>query len=565
VADPRSAPRAPDPRPAPALVPARLARGARGAVVAPHHLATAAGLAVLAAGGHAVDAAIATNAVLGVVMPNGCGIGGDAFWLVWDEAAGEQVALNGSGRAPAAADPAALRARGLDRVPLRGPLAITVPGAVRSWADAHGRWGRLSRDALLAAAIEHASAGFPAWDGLIAAVEATDESIRDEPWTAGFRGVWRPEGRPWRPGEIVHLPALAATLRVLAGEGFDAYYDGDLGERIARGLAAAGGSHATGDLREHRSTFGAPISTTYRGVRVTTHPPNSSGVHALEILNILERFEPPPGAWYDGRGWSDAAWPHLWLEAAKLAYADRDRLLTDPGFGDVPVALLLDKGRAAELAMRIDPRRADPVPPPARTLVGGTIWLGVVDADGNAVSLIQSNAAGFGSGVVDPDTGVHFQNRGASFSLDPGHPNVLAPRKRTAHTLLPGMLFRDGERRPWVVAGSMGGDIQPQIHVQLVSALVDGGADIATAVAAPRITVEPDGWLAPPLHVAADGPLADGVAAGLRQRGHRLEEAGFEAPLGHEHAIELVDGGPARGGSLAAATDPRSAGLPAVR
>jgi len=551
--------------PDPALVPARLARGARGAVVAPHHLATAAGLAVLTAGGHAVDAAIATNAVLGVVMPNGCGIGGDAFWLIWDEGAGEQVALNGSGRAPAGADAAALRARGLDRIPLRGPLADTVPGAVRSWADAHRRWGRRSRDVILAAAIEHAAAGFPAWDGLIGAVEATHASLGDEPWTAGFRRAWRPEGRPWRAGELVRLPALAATLRALADGGFDAYYDGDLGERIARGLAAAGGSHTADDLRQHRSTFGTPISSTYRGVRVTTHPPNSSGVHALEILNILERFEPPPGARFSGRGWTDAAWPHLWLEAAKLAYADRDRLLTDPAFRDVPVDLLLDKDRAAALAARIDPRRADPAPPAARTLVGGTIWLGVVDAEGNAVSLIQSNAAGFGSGVLDPDTGVHFQNRGASFSLDADHPNVLAPRKRTAHTLLPGMLFRDGERRPWVVAGSMGGDIQPQVHVQLVSALVDGGADIAAAVAAPRITVEPDGWLAPPVRVLADGLLADGVAAGLRGRGHRLTEAGFDGALGHEHAIELVDGGPAAGGSLAAMTDPRSAGLPAVR
>jgi gamma-glutamyltranspeptidase/glutathione hydrolase len=197
--------------------------------------------------------------------------------------------------------------------------------------------------------------------------------------------------------------------------------------------------------------------------------------------------------------------------------------------------------------------------------VGGTIWLGVVDAEGNAVSLIQSNAAGFGSGVVDPDTGVHFQNRGASFSLDPAHPNALEPRKRTAHTLLPGMLFRDGERRPWIVAGSMGGDIQPQLHAQLVSALVDGGADIATAIAAPRITVEPDGWLAPPVRVQADGPLAEGVADGLRAMGHRMGTTGYDGSLGHEHAIELVEGGPAAGGSLAAATDPRSAGLPAVR
>ena len=548
-----------------ALVPARLVRGTRGAVVAPHHLATTAGLAVLAAGGHAVDAAIATNAVLGVVMPNGCGIGGDAFWLVWDEAAGEQVALNGSGRSPAGMDAAGLRERGLDRIPLRGPLAITIPGAVRSWADAHRRWGRLSRDAVLAAAIEHATAGFPAWAGLVNAVEATDANLGREPWTAGLRSVWRPEGRAWRPGELIRLPALSETLRTLAVDGFDAYYDGDLGERIAAGLRAAGGAHAAADLRDHRSTWGSPIATTYRGVRVTTHPPNSSGVLALEILNVLERFEPPPGARFTGRGWSNATWPHLQLEAAKLAFADRDRLLTDPAFRDVPVERLLSREHALALASRIDPSRADPAPPPARTLVGGTIWLGVVDGDGNAVSLIQSNAAGFGSGVLDPETGVHFQNRGASFSLDPSHPNVLEPRKRTAHTLLPGMLFREGERRPWVVAGSMGGDIQPQIHVQLVSALVDGGADIATAVAAPRITVEPDGWLAPPVRVLTDGELVDGVEAGLIALGHRLGHVSYDGGLGHEHAIELVDGGPAARGSLAAATDPRSAGLPAVR
>jgi gamma-glutamyltranspeptidase len=534
-------------------------------VVAPHHLATQAGLAVLAAGGHAVDAAIATNAVLGVVMPNGCGIGGDAFWLVWDEAAGEQVALNGSGRAPAAISAEQLRDAGLDRVPLRGPLSITVPGAVRSWADAHRRWGRLSRDAVLAAAIEQADAGFPAWDGLIRAVEGLWPQIAHEVWAAGFARVWRSAGRPWRPGEVVRLPALATTLRTLAAEGFDAYYDGDLGERIARALAAAGGPHTAADLRHHASDWGVPLSTSYRGVRVTTHPPNSSGLIALVLLRVLEQFGLPPGAAFDGRGWSSAAWLHVMLEAAKLGYVDRDQVLGDPAARDIPVDALLSDGHAASLAARIDRGAADPSPVPVRTLVGGTIYLAVVDADGNAVSLIQSNAAGFGSGVVDPETGVHFQDRGASFSLQPGHPNLLAPGRRTAHTLLPGMLFRGGERRPWVVAGSRGGDIQPQIHVQLVSALVDGGADLATAVAAPRVTVEPDGWFAPPIDVLADGGLAPGVEDELRALGHRLARVPYDGGLGHEHGIELVDGGPAAGGTLAAIADPRSAGLAAVR
>jgi gamma-glutamyltranspeptidase/glutathione hydrolase len=547
------------------LVPARLVRGARGAVVAPHHLATQAGLGVLAAGGSAVDAAIATNAVLGVVMPNGCGLGGDAFWLVWDEAAGEQVAINGSGRSPAAADAAALRDRGLDRIPLRGPLSITTPGAVRSWGDAHGRWGRLSRDAVLAPAIEQAEAGFPAWDGLIAAVESIVAACGTEPWARGLVETWRPTGRPWRPGERIRLPALAATLGTLAAEGFDAFYDGDLGERVAAGLAAAGAPFVTADLRDHRSTIGLPIATTYRGVRVTTHPPNSSGIVALQVLRMMERFEPPANATFGARGWTNASWIHLQLEAAKLAFAERDATLTDPEARDVRVDALLDDARITALAARLDPGRADPSPPAARTLVGGTIYLATVDAEGNAVSLIQSNAAGFGSGVLDAATGVHFQDRGASFSLDPGHPNVLEPRKRTAHTLLPGMLFRGGERRPWVVAGSMGGDIQPQIHVQLVSALVDGGADIRTAVAAPRVVVQPAGWFAPPIAVVADGDLAPGVGAELAALGHPVGRAGYDGSLGHEHAIELVDGGPAMGGTLAAIADPRSMGLAAVR
>ena len=542
-----------------------VARGGRGAVVAPHHLATRAGLSVLAAGGHAVDAAIATNAVLGVVMPNGCGVGGDAFWLIWDEAAGTQVALNGSGRAPAGADPAALRARGLSRIPLRGPLTITVPGAVRSWADAHRRWGRLSRDAVLGPAIELAATGFPAWDGLIRAVEQIDESVGDGGWAAGLRGVWRAGGRPWRHGELVRLPALASTLSSLARDGFDSFYDGDLGERVAHGLAVAGAPFTLDDLRGHTSTWSDPLATTYRGVRVTTHPPNSSGVLALEILNVLERFDPGAGGVFGDRGWTDAAWLHLQLEAAKLVYADRDAYLTDPASRPVPVDHLLSAAHAGELAARIDPGRVDPAPPAARRLVGGTVYLGVVDADGNAVSLIQSNAAGFGSGVLDPVTGVHFQNRGASFSLDPDHANVLAPGKRTAHTLLPGMLFRAGERSPWIVGGSMGGDIQPQIHVQLVSALVDGGADIARAVAAPRVVVGPDGWLAPPIAVLADGDLAPGVQDALVARGHALRRAAYDGSLGHEHAIELVGGGPAAGGSLAAVTDPRSMGRPEAR
>ncbi|MEA2612419.1 MAG: gamma-glutamyltranspeptidase / glutathione hydrolase, partial [Chloroflexota bacterium] len=277
------------------LVPMPLVRGSHGAVVAPHHLATTAGLAILRAGGHAVDAAIATNAVLGVVAPYLCGIGGDAFWLIWDEADGRQTALNGSGRAPAAADPAGLRARGLTTLPHRGPLTITVPGAVRSWGDAHARHGRLSRAEILAPAIALARDGFPAWDGWVSAVEGALPAFVEAVGSgSGFERVYRPHGRPWRPGERILLPALAGTLERLADVGFDDFYDGQLGERQARGLAEAGSAITTADLRVHTSAWTQPIETGYRGVRVTTHPPNSSGIVALEILNILETFEPPP-------------------------------------------------------------------------------------------------------------------------------------------------------------------------------------------------------------------------------------------------------------------------------
>ena len=547
--------------------PVALARGTHGAVVAPHHLATAAGLGALRAGGSAVDAAIATNAVLGVVMPWACGIGGDAFWLIWDAAAGRQIALNGSGRAPAIADPAAIRDAGHGSMPRRGPLTITVPGAVRSWGDAHARYGRLSREAILGPAIALAGDGFPA------SARYSDEigSVMPELSAAlgggaGFFRQYCPNGRAPRPGELVRQPALAATLASLAADGFDAFYEGGIAERQALGLGAAGSAIAASDLTTHTSTWGEPIAIDYRGVRVTTHPPNSSGIVALELLSILAQSDPPPRSAFGPSGVTDPAWVHRGIEAAKLAVADRDLHLTDPDAYAVPVERLLDPAHAASLSALIDPERAALPPRSSQPPGGGTVFLGVVDGEGNAVSLIESNWSDFGSGIVDPETGVVYHNRGNAFSLDPGHANVLAPGKRTMHTLLPGMLFRAGRPGPWIVAGSMGGDAQPQIHAQFVSAIVDGGLDVATAVAAPRWYVGPAVRFAPPTEVLLESRHEAGVVEGLVARGHPLTLArSFDSGLGEEHAIELVDGGPgAAGGSLAAATDPRSEGLPAV-
>lgn len=547
--------------------PVPVARGSHGAVVAPHYLATGAGVAVLRAGGSAVDAAIAANAVLAVVMPDHGGLGGDAFWLVWDAAGRRQHALNGSGRSAAAIDAAALRTQGLEAMPRRGPLTITVPGAVRSWGDAHARFGRLSRDAVLAPAIELAHDGFPAYPDLIESIEAAvPEVMTTLGPSAGFLARFRAEGRPWRVGERIRQPALATTLETLAAEGFDAFYDGDLGARQAAALEAAGSPLRVDDLRAHASTWGEPIAIDYRGVRVTTHPPNSSGIVALELLGILGRFDPPPAEAFGPDGVTDPAWIHLGLEAAKLAMADRDAYVTDPQDRDVPVAWLLDPDRLASLAGRIDPGRATGAVPSTNPPGGGTLYLAAVDANGNAVSLIESNYSGFGSRVADPVTGIHYQNRGSYFSLDPDHPNVLAPRKRTLSTLLPGMLFRDGHPGPWVVTGAMGGDAQPQIHAQVVSALVDGGVDVRTAVAAPRWFIEPRDHFAPPTDVRLEPRHAGGLEVELRALGHDLVPTeAFDQDLGHAHAIELIDGGPGdAGGTVAAATDPRSQGLPGV-
>lgn len=538
------------------LVPAPLVRGVRGAVVAPHHLASEAGLATLRAGGTAVDAAIATNAALSVVASYMCGLGGDAFWLIWD---GTTLhALNGSGRSARTATPERARGAGLSAMPVRGPWTVTVPGAIRSWGDAHGRFGRRPWNSLFDPAIELAG-GFPVSPGWIGSVERSAAVFGER---SDWAAVFRPHGRAWREGELVRLPALAATLRRLAQDGPDAAYTGEVGLASARFLEQSGSPLRAPDFAEHHSDWGRPILTDYRGVTARSHPPNSSGAIALELLGILRTFPPPSRDAFTPTGVADPDWVHFGLEASRLALADRDALLTDPD-AMAPGALerLLDGGHALDLAARIDRLRATPPRPSRLPAGGGTVYLATADAEGGLVSLIESNYAGFGSGVVDPDTGIAFQNRGAFFTLDTGDANVLAPAKRTLHTLAPGMLLRDG--RPWMVHGAMGGEIQPQVFAQFVSAVVDGGVDVATAVAAPRWAADVERHMGPPSQTVLERPYPDAIANELERRGHTVRQTGpFDPGLGHEHAIEVVDDESGR--SLAAATDPRSEGLPAA-
>jgi gamma-glutamyltranspeptidase/glutathione hydrolase len=514
------------------------ARGKHGALASPHFLASEVGLEVLRAGGSAVDAAIATNAALSVVAAHSCGLGGDAFWLVWD---GARVhGLNGSGASASGATLDAAHAAGLSQMPLRGPWTVTVPGAIHSWGEAHARFGRLPWPDLLEPAAELADS-FPATDGWVTAIERTARLFgTDGDWARTFR----PHGRPWRVGESVALPALAATLRLIGAEGPVVAYRGPLADRAANYLASRGSPLRGDDFGIHRSEWVEPISIGYRGLTSVSLPANSSGPTALQLLGLLERFEPDD---------DDARWAHIGLQAAKLALAERDAHLTDPRDMDPrAVEELLSPDRLDRLAATIDPDRLTSLPT-APALGGDTVYLATADAEGSVVSLLESNYAGFGSGLVDPRTGIAYQNRGAFFSLDPGHANVLAPRKRTVHTLVPGLLMRDD--RPWIAHGSMGGEIQPLIYAQLVSAIVDRQLDVAQAVAAPRWAThhagdDPD----PALAVLEDRFGAD-VIGGLRDRGHRVEMVErYSSALGHCHAIEVGPEG------YSAASDPRVEG-----
>lgn len=519
------------------LVPARVTRGLRGAVASPQFLASEAGFAILRAGGSAVDAAVATNAALGVVAAYMCGLGGDAFWLIWD---GERVhALNGSGAAPQGATPEAAAAAGLNEMPERGAWTVNVPGAVHSWGAAHARFGRLAWADVLAPAIELAD-GFAATDAWCQSVEATAVVFgTDGDWARTFR----PNGRAWLPGEKVSLPALAGTLRRLAAEGPDDYYTGELAHRAAGYLEQSGSPLRAVDFASHRSEWTAPISVGYRGLTSISHPPNSSGVTALQLLGLLDRLEP---------GADDARWIDLCLRAAEIALADRDETLTDSR-AMAPGALerLLDPARLDALAGEIA-NGGRPHTAATSAANGDTVYLATADATGQLVSLIESNYRGFGSGLVDPETGISYQNRGAQFSLDPAHVNVIAPGKRTAHTLTPGMLMRDG--RPCIAHGSMGGMIQPQVFAQFVSAVVDRGLDIASAVARPRWSIGP-AYGGGRAGVALESRFPADVARRLEELGHEVTQVEpFSSAMGHAHAVEVS------GDGFAAASDPRSEG-----
>jgi gamma-glutamyltranspeptidase / glutathione hydrolase len=515
----------------------------RGIVATSHYLASQAGAQVLAQGGSAMDAAITANAVLGVTEPMMNGIGGDLFLIYWDAKSGKLYGLNSSGWAPRKLTIEFLAQHGITSMPRDGIHSVTVPGAVEGWSQAHKRFGRLPWKELLAPAIHYAEHGYAVPEII------HDYWVAEEPKlqkTEEARRVFLPEGKAPELGSRFANPDIAKALRLIAEQGRDAFYKGEIAQAIVHTSAAFGGAMQLDDLSSFSAEWVEPISIDYRGWKVYELPPNVQGMAALEMLNIMSNFQPAQD------GPKGTAEVHKRIEAMKLAYADLYRYNADPRFAKIPVAGLLDKAYAAQRAAKINPDKAECNPGPGSPATSDTTYLAVVDKDGNIASLIQSNYSGFGSGVVVNGMGFALQNRGALFSLDASHPNVLQPRKRPFHTIIPAFMERGDVH---IGFGIMGGANQPLAHAQFVSNLVDYGMNIQAALEAPRFTVTSN-------QVTCDILIESRVPAGalqaLRQKGHNLIVRGeYTSLMGRGQAVMHN----AKTGMNFAASDPRADGV----
>ena len=438
-------------------------------------LASLAGYNILSRGGNAVDAAVAMMSTLNVVEPHSVGIGGDAFALIYSAADDKLYGLNGSGRAPYKATIDAMVKMGLEAMPELGMLTVTVPGALHAWAEAQQRFGRLDLAAVLEDAIHHAKNGYPVSEIIAGEWKNAEETLRSHPGGSAYLLG----GHAPKPGQLFKNPSLARTFQLIADMGVGAFYGGGLGEKIIAFSDVHGGMLSPEDFKDHTSTWVEPISTDYRGYTVYELPPNGQGLTALEMLNIMEGYD------VRAMGHNSADYLHLLVEAKKLAFSNRDYYITDPELFDVPVDYLISKDHAAESRNSIDMGAAMDPPPPTTTPGSETVYVTAVDQNRNAVSFISSIYSHFGSGVVVDDTGIVLQNRGCAFSLDPGHPNCLAPLKRPMHTIIPAMVFKDGQFL--MSFGVMGGDMQPQGHAQFLANLIDFDMNVQEAVDAPRL------------------------------------------------------------------------------
>jgi gamma-glutamyltranspeptidase/glutathione hydrolase len=500
-------------------------------VAAAQPLAVQAGIDILKKGGSAVDAAIAMNACLGLMEPTANGLGGDLFAIVWDPENNELVGLNASGRSPKALTMDKIPPTENGTIPLYSPYAWSVPGCAGGWFELHDKFGRLPMSEVLAPAIHYAAEGFPLSPVIASDWERSTRVFADKP---GFAEVFMPDGKAPGEGQIFKNPALARTLRLLAEDGREAYYEGPIAEAIVRYSGENGGFFTMEDFTGHRSTWDDPISTDYHGYTLWELPPNGQGLAALQILNIVENFD------LEAMGRESADFWHVMVEAKKLAFADRARYYTDPAFEQIPMDALLSKDYAKRRAELIDMEKAAQTDSPGEVAAldrSETTYLCTADENGMMVSLIQSNYTGFGSGYVIPELGFGIQNRGGLFALDEDHANRYEPGKRPFHTIIPAFLTRDG--RPVMAFGLMGGAMQPQGHAQILINLFDFGMNLQeagdvvrfyhTGSSQPTGTVMKDGG---ELHLE-DG-LDPAILAELERRGHTLTPASVGAYGGYQ-------------------------------
>lgn len=507
--------------------PAKPFRTGRSVVMAPHGmvatshpLAAQIGLDILKKGGNAIDAAIATNAALGVMEPMSCGIGGDLFAIVWDAKTKKLYGLNASGRSPYKANREAILKQGHKHLPTLGPLTWSVPGCVDGWETLRKRFGKLSMNELLTPSIQYAENGFPVPEVISGYWRNAEEKLQKHPDTAK---TYLRNGKAPRAGEVFKNPYIAATYREIAKNGRDAFYKGRIAKEIVQFSDKEGGLFSLKDFKNHTSTWVEPLSTTYRGYRVWELPPNGQGIAALQMLNILEGYD------LNKMGSSSADYWHLFLEAKKLTFEDRAKYYADPEFGKLPIQALISKEYAKKRRELIQKDKAltDLEPGDPRLGKSDTIYLCAVDKDRNCVSLIQSTYYGFGSGLVPGDLGFTLQNRGALFSLGEKHLNRLEPHKRPFHTIIPAMVTKAD--KPWLVFGVMGGDMQPQGHVQVLCNLLDFGMDVQQAGEASRMehvgSSTPTGIPAKDNGgtVCVEPGIDPKIVAELKKRGHRIQ------------------------------------------
>ncbi|MCU0447918.1 MAG: gamma-glutamyltransferase [Microscillaceae bacterium] len=447
-----------------------------GMVCTSQPLATQIGLDILKRGGTAIDAAIATNAALGLMEPTGNGIGGDLFAIVWDAKTQKLYGLNASGRSPKSLTIKYFKEKGLKKIPAYGALPVSVPGCVDGWFELHKKFGKLKMDEILAPAIQYAEKGFPVSELIASYMARSFNGMKDYP---NFKEVYSIDGKPIQKGDVFRNPLLANTLRKIAKGGRDEFYKGSIAKTIADFIQKQGGFLSYEDLATHTSEWIDPVSTNYRGYDVWELPPNGQGIGVLQMLNILEGFE------FKKEDYGTAKHVHLFTEAKKLVFEDRAKYYADPNFAKVPTKELISKEYAARRRALINLNRAKSDYEAGQPFANETIYMTVADKDGNMVSLIQSNYRGMGSGMIPDGLGFMLQDRGELFNLDENHANALVPGKRPFHTIIPAFVTKDG--KPFMSLGVMGGDYQIIGHCEIIMNVIDFGMNIQEAGDAPRM------------------------------------------------------------------------------